>query len=138
VREAGRINLVGLLLLGALAAGVWAAVLLVPLYVDHLDVKEAVTVVHNLAGRVHNDGVLRAELRERTRGLASHLEPDDFGVLRSVPGLGLTDEQIVIERNPVTGSVLVEVRYEREVRLRPTRRTHTLSFRAQREGIPPP
>jgi hypothetical protein len=137
VRDSGKVSLGTLVLLLLLGGAVYVAALYAPLYVDSLDVKEAVAAAHNLAGRNLNDSVLRNEIRQRTSQMGTHEEPDGWGATRTVPGLGLTDEQIRIERNGVTGSVRIEVLWDRTVVLKPTRRTHTFHFRALKEGLPP-
>ena len=137
VRDSGKVSLGTLVLLLLLGGAVYFGAIYLPLWVDSLDVKEAVAAAHNLAGRNLNDAVLRNEIRSRTSEMGTHQEQDTWGNVRTVPGLGLTDEQILIERNPVTGSVRIEVEWERVVTLKPTRREHTFQFRAVKEGIPP-
>jgi hypothetical protein len=135
--NAGKVSLGTLVMLALVASGIYFVVMVAPLYVDHMDVKEAVSVAHNLAGRNPNDGVLRAEIRERTSRMGEHVEKDTWGVERVVPGLGLTDEQILIERSGITQNVRIEVTYERSVRLKPLDYVHTVQFSAVREGLPP-
>ena len=137
MRNAGKVNLVTLVLLALIAGGLYFVVMVAPFYVDHMDVKEAVAAAHNLAGRNPNDGVLRAEIRGRTTRMGQHLERDTWGVEKLVPGLGLTDDQITIERSGVTQNVRIEVAYDREVQLKPTNYIHTMHFSAVQEGIPP-
>lgn len=137
MRNAGKVNLMTLVLLALIAGGLYFVVMVAPFYVDHMDVKEAVAAAHNLAGRNNNDGVLRAEIRGRTTRMGEHLERDTWGVEKVVPGLGLTDDQITIERSGVTQNVRIEVAYDREVRLKPTNYIHTMHFSAVLEGIPP-
>jgi hypothetical protein len=137
VRDSGKVSLGTLVLLLLLGGAVYFAALYVPLWVDSLDVREAVAAAHNLAGQNRNDAVLRNEIRHRTAQMGTHEETDSFGDTVTVPGLGLTDEQILIERNEVTGSVFIEVDWERVVTLWPTRSEHTFSFSAVKEGIPP-
>jgi hypothetical protein len=136
VRDSGKVSLGTLVLLLLLGGAVYVGVLYVPLWVDSLDVKEAVAVAHNLAGHNQPDSFLRGEIRGRTARMGTHEESDGWGGRRVVPGLGLTDEQIVIERNPVTGSVRIAVDWDREVVLRPTQRRHTFHFHVVKEGIP--
>jgi hypothetical protein len=137
VRDAGKVDLGTLLLLALIGGGLYFVVMVAPFYVDHLDVKEAVSAAHNLAGKNSNDEVLRAEIRNRTSRMGEHVEKDSWDVERVVPGLGLTDEQITIERSSVTQDVRIEVTYEREVQLKPTSYIHKMHFSAVREGIPP-
>jgi len=138
VRAAGKVNIGMLLFLAVVAGAIFAAAKVVPFYVDHMDVVEAVEAAFNLAGRNTNDGLLRGEIRERTMRMGSHVETDSWGVDQVVPGLGLTDEQILIERSRVTDNVKIEVTYEREVDFSPLPYTRTLQMRAMKEGIPPP
>lgn len=126
-----------LLLLVAVAGAIFVAVKVVPVYVDHMDVVEAVDATFNLAGRNNNDGILRGEIRSRTMRMGSHVETDTWGAERVVPGLGLTDEQILIERSRITDNVKIEVTYEREVDFSPFSYTRTMQMRAVKEGIPP-
>ncbi len=136
MRHAGKVSLGTLLLLVILGGGIYFVVMVAPFYVDHLDVKEAVSAAHNLAGK-NTDGILIAEIRQRTSQMGSHVERDSWGIEKVVPGLGLTDDQVTIERSSVTENVRIEVAYERQVQLKPLDYVHTLRFRAVQEGIPP-
>lgn len=132
------VNKLGTLaVLAALASAIYVAAKVVPLYVDNLDVKEAVEAAFNLAGRNNNDSILRAEIRERTNRMGSHVETDKWGNDQVLPGLGLTDDQIVIERSRITDNVRIEVTYQREVDLSLFNYVHVVELRAVKEGIPP-
>lgn len=137
VRNHGKVDFGMLLLLALVAGGAYLLVMFVPFYVDHLDVKEAVAAVHNMAGRNPNDGQLRAEIQQRTSRMGSHVERDTWNVEHVVPGLGLTDDQITIERSSVMDDVRIEVNYDREVQLKPSSYVYTLHMRAVTEGPPP-
>ncbi len=130
-------NLGNLAVLAAIASAIYVAAKVVPLYVDNMDVQEAVEAAFNLAGRNTNDGILRAEIRDRTSRMGSHVETDSWGNDRVVPGLGLTDEQILIERSRVTENVRIEVTYQREVDFSLFNYVHLVELRAVKEGIPP-
>ncbi len=130
-------NLGTLAVLAAIASAIYVAAKVVPLYVDNMDVQEAVEAAFNLAGRNNNDGLLRAEIRDRTSRMGSHVETDSWGNDRVVPGLGLTDEQIIIERSRVTENVRIAVTYQREVDLSLFNYVHVLELSAVKEGIPP-
>jgi hypothetical protein len=132
------VNKLGTLaVLAAIASAIYVAVKVVPIYVDNLDVKEAVEAAFNLAGRNNNDGILRGEIRERTSRMGSHVETDKWGNDQVVPGLGLTDDQIVIERSRITDNVRIEVTYQREVDLSLFNYVHVVELSAVKEGIPP-
>jgi hypothetical protein len=126
-----------LAVLAAIAGAIYVAAKVVPIYVDNLDVKEAVEAAFNLAGRNNNDGILRGEIRERTSRMGSHVETDKWGNEQVVPGLGLTDDQIVIERSRITDNVRIEVTYQREVDLSLFNYVHVVELSAVKEGIPP-
>ncbi len=131
-------NLVILLVLTLVVGAIYVGAKVVPFYVDNMDVEEAVGAAFNLAGRNGNDGILRAEIRSRTMRMGSHVETDTWGVDHVVPGLGLTDDLIEIERSRITDNVRIEVTYQRDVEFALFNRTHTLVFHVIREGIPPP
>lgn len=135
-QPSGKVSLGTLILFAAIAGAVYMAVMVVPFYVDNFDVKEAVAVAHNLAGRNNPDAILRSTIRQRTSQMGNHWERDQFDRAYLAPGLGLTDDQIFIERSEVTQNVRIEVRYDRVVRLKPTDRTYTLHFSVVKEGIP--
>ncbi len=132
----GKVSLGSLVFLALVAGVIYAGVMVVPFYVDNLDVKEAVAVAHNLAGKNYSDAMLRSTIRERTSELGSHWEVDEFDRDVLKPGLGLKDDQILIERSEVTQNVRIEVSYERTVQLKPSNAVRTLHFSVVKEGIP--
>jgi hypothetical protein len=131
-------NLVFLAVAAAIAGVIYVVAKVAPFYVDHMDVEEAVSATFNLARRNGNDGVLRAEIRSRTGRMGTHVERDSWGIDQVVPGLGLTDEQIEIERSQITENVRIEVNYQREVDFALFHYVHVLNLRAVKEGLPPP
>ncbi|WP_224241124.1 hypothetical protein [Hyalangium gracile] len=131
-------NLFSLVVAVAVIAALYVAVKVVPFYVDHMDVVEAVDAAFNLAAQTGNDGQLRAEIRSRTGRMGTHVETDSWGVEHVVPGLGLTDEQIEIERSKITDDVRIEVSYQREVEFGLFNAVHVLNFSARKEGVPSP
>jgi hypothetical protein len=137
VREAGKTNIGMLIFLVVIAGAIFVAAKVVPVYVDHMDVVDAVNATFNLAGRNNNDGILRGEIRTRTMHMGNHVETDSWGVDQVVPGLGLKDEQILIERSRITDNVKIEVTYEREVDFSPFGYKRVMQMRAVKEGIPP-
>jgi hypothetical protein len=136
MRPSGKVSFGNLVLLALLAGAIYYGVIVVPLYIDHLDVKEAVAAAHNQSGRTHNEEQLKSEIRTRTSQMGEHVEYDRFDNPTIVPGLGLTDEQISIERSGVSGAVRIEVKYTRTVRLKPSQRLYTKTFSAVKDGVP--
>lgn len=114
----GKIDLVGFLLVFMIAFGIYAALMIVPAYLDNFSVSHAVAVGCVLASSGSSDGKVRTEIRERLR----------TGGEDAVPGLNLTDDQIVIERNEAAQTVSVRVDYARNVKLEPFGRTVRLAF----------
>lgn len=133
MRPYGRINLVSLILIAAVVGGLYAVVMIGPIYADNIDVREAVNQAFNQIAR-NTEEFVRANLREKLRMVGKHKETDEFGYEKEVPGLGLTDDQIVIERNDPAGTVRIEVSYEREVDLKPFNKTIRLQFNEHKEG----
>ena len=131
----GRVSLGTLVFLSLIGGVIYAAVMFVPYYVDNMDVKEAVAVAHARAGQAQ-DPSLRQVIRERTSQMGTHWEHDQYNRPVLKPGLGLRDEQILIERSTVSDSVRIQVDYERQVRLKPTSRYHTLRFSVVKDGPP--
>jgi hypothetical protein len=137
MRPSGKVSFGNLVLLALLAGAVYYGVIVVPLYVDHMDVKEAVAAAHNQSGRNRNDEQLKHEIRMRTSQMGQHVEYDRFNTPSLVPGLGLSDDQISIQRSDVSNDVRIEVKYSRTVRLKPSQRLYTKSFSAVKDGVPP-
>ena len=133
MRPYGRINLVGLILLAVVVGGIYAVVMIGPVYADNIDVQEAVNQAFNQIPR-NTDETVRVNLREKLRMVGKHTETDEFNQEKEVPGLGLTDDQIIIERNDPASTVRIEVNYEREVDLKPFNRTIRLDFHPHKEG----
>lgn len=121
----GKIDLVGFILVLMLAFGIYAALMIVPAYIDNFSVSHAVAVGCNLASSGSSDGKVRREIRERLR----------TGGEDAVPDLNLTDEQIVIERNKAAQTVSVRVDYARNVKLEPFARTVRLAFHPTSESL---
>ena len=127
-------NLVNLTLTVAFVSGAYLAWIYVPLWMDDLDVKQAVA-----AGLGQLTSALGAE-PERVRGemvrrfstVGTHWEERD-GRQVEVPGLGLGPRDIQIERE---GQVVrVTVDYARTVKLVPLERYWTVPFHVTREGV---
>lgn len=135
VRPTGKVNLVGLLLLGAVGAAVYWAVMFVPKYVDNLEVKEAVEASLSSAGRAPDSSVKDAILRRANApSMGSTTRVDESGQPVELPGLGLTEDNIVIDADPNAKKVTVTVEYDRVVVLKPTDNVKVLHFRVENSG----
>jgi hypothetical protein len=122
--------------LALVVGGIYLGVMLVPVYVDNFTVKEAVAVAHNRIAQGADDDTIRAVILERTGRLGYHWERDRFDQNIRVPGLGLTNEEITIERSFTSPNVRIEVNYERRIRFVPSKYVRTLRFRVAKEGVP--
>jgi hypothetical protein len=132
----GKVSFGGLVLLLLVAGVIYLGVMLAPVYVDNFDVKEAATIAFNRIQQGLDDDGIRALILERTGRVGNHWERDQFDRDILVPGLGLTEEQIHIERSGVTGHVRIQVDYSRRVRLKPSNMVRTVNFHVVKEGIP--
>ncbi|HYO66998.1 MAG TPA: hypothetical protein VEU33_13035 [Archangium sp.] len=131
----GKISFGGLVLLTLVAGGIYLGVMFVPLYVDNLDVKEAVTAAFNRSPTSDDDS-LRRLIIERTSDMGTHWETDKFDQDVLMPGLGLTDDHITIERSSVSPEVRIEVEYTRKVQLKPFNQVRIVRFNVVKDGIP--
>jgi hypothetical protein len=133
MRPTGKVNFLALLFMGAIAAGLFYGINYGPAYVDNLEVREAVVSAYNQAKNT-NDPNLRIFIKEKVRKFGTHKEYDNFGQMQELPGLGLKDEQILIERDTVNKTVTITVEYEREIELKPLKRSKTLRFIETKSG----
>jgi hypothetical protein len=136
VRPTGKVNLIGLTLLLGLGAGIYSIVIFGSVYTDNMDVTDAVRSAFNQVGQ-RPEGQILAELQSKLDRIGTHRELNENGVLVEVRGLGVGEEGITFEKNPATNEYLVQVRYVREVRLKPTKRWVKVRFSPSKKGIPP-
>ncbi len=136
MRPSGRVNVVSLVLILALIIGVWLAVHLSKPYLDNLNVKDSVASAYSdvLLGRT--DEQIRNRIIEELNGakVGTHKEYNGYGELVEVPGLGLTAENITIERDDVRRTVRIRIEYDREVKLSPLAKVITLHFNPEKKG----
>ena len=129
-------NLVSLTLTVAVVAGVYLAWIYIPLWLDDLDVREALAAgVGQLTSE--NLGMTEAAIQKtvanRLAKVGYHWEEQD-GRQVQVPGLGLEAEDVQIERGADGKSGRLSVDYVRTVKLRPLDRYWTLRFHTSREA----
>lgn len=135
-RLRGAVNLVNLTLLVAVVSGAYLAWIYVPLWLDDLDVREALAAgVGQLTAE--NSSLDAAGIQKmvalRLSKVGSHWEEQD-GKQIEVPGLGLEPDDVQIERGADGKSGRVTVDYARTVRLKPLNHYWTLRFHTTREG----
>jgi hypothetical protein len=137
LRPRGAVNLVTLVLVLGLAAVGYLAWTFIPPSLDNLDMREATTSAFNRMASDPDDGRIRTYLLGRAKTIGTHWEPGRDGQLVEVPGLGLTDADIILERDPVARTARVRIDYQRDIRLKPTDRLQRLEFHAEKAGMLP-
>jgi hypothetical protein len=130
------VNLVSLTLTVAFLSGAYLAWIYVPLWLDNLDVKQAVSAgVGQLTSELGADPErVRAEVVRRLSNVGSHWEERD-GRQVEVPGLGLDAGDVKLERDGETKVVRLTVDYHRTVKLVPLERYWSVPFHVMREGV---
>jgi hypothetical protein len=130
------VNLVSLTLTVAFLSGAYLAWLYVPLWLDNLDVKQAVSGgLGQLTSELGADPErVRADVVRRLSNVGTHWEERD-GRQVEVPGLGLDARDVQIEREGDTKVVRVTVDYNRTVKLVPLERYWSVPFHVMREGV---
>ncbi len=135
-RPRGAVNLVSLTLTVAVLSGAYLAWIYVPLWLDDLDVREALAAgVGQLTSE--NSGMDAAAIQKlvalRLAKVGYHWEEQE-GRQVQVPGLGLEAKDVEIQRGADGRSGRLTVDYARTVKLNPLDRYWTLRFRTTREG----
>jgi len=130
------VNVVNLTLTAAVVSGAYLAWIYIPLWLDDLDVREALAAgVGQLTSE--NLGMTEAAIQKtvatRLAGVGYHWEVQD-GRQMQVPGLGLEADDVQIERAPDGKSGRLTVDYARTVKLKPLDRYWTLRFHTSREA----
>jgi len=131
------VNLVSLTLLVAVVAGAYLAWLYIPLWLDDLDVREALAAgVGQLTSE--NLGMTEAAIQKvvanRLAHVGYHWEEQD-GRQAQVPGLGIEADDVQIERGADGKSGRLSVDYVRTVKLKPLEQYWTLRFHTSREAM---
>jgi len=128
MRAHGKVNLIAVLILGAVVGGIWWLGSYSGVYLDNLEVKDKVTSAFNSWGIKNEDSIRRMLLMQlNDKHLGKHRETNDFGEEVEVGGLGITDEQLTIEADDVNRQLTVRLEYDREVKpllLKSTKRVH--------------
>jgi hypothetical protein len=129
----GAVSVVSLVLLLGVAAGVYAAWIFVPPYFDNLDVREATSAAFiHMAVDQENDRI-RIYLLDRLKRIGTHWESEGDTLVEK-RGLGLTDSDILIERDPTEHTGRVQVDYQRQVKLWPSERFFSIEFHVEKAG----
>lgn len=139
MKPLGKIELSNLVALAVVAGGIWAVILFSRPVLDNLDVKSALAEAVNQRG--YSEDQLKQFLLTRLNGspganqhVGTHFELDDTGHPIEVPGLGLDEDNIEVDRNTVTGRQTITILYDRTVQLSPLHRQVQLHFSPSKEG----
>lgn len=130
-------NLVSLTLLVAVVAGAYLAWLYIPLWLDDLDVREALAAgVGQLTSESlgMTEAAIQKTVANRLARVGYHWEEQD-GRQVQVPGLGIEAEDVQIERGADGKSGRLSVDYVRTVKLKPLEQYWTLRFHTSREAM---
>lgn len=133
LRARGAVSLFTILLLLGLAVVGYAGWLYIPLFLDNLDMREASSAAFN---RLANDPDLervRGFFLGRANSIGTHWDVKD-GARVEVKGLGLTESDVVIDRDALEHTGHVQVDYTREVKLWPFERYTTFDFHVDKAG----
>ncbi len=138
VRPSGKVNLIGLVILGAIGYGIWWVVTFSGVYLDNIDVRDAVEGAYNESGR-KDDATLVMLMKNQLNlsTLGNHEETDEFGVTSEKGGLGLIDENFSVTRDEVTKRITIIIQYQRKVSLKPLKKFKMVPFRVMKEGPVP-
>ena len=135
-RLRGGVNLVNLTLTVALLSGAYLTWLYVPLWLDDLDVREALAAG---AGQLTSESLgmdapaIQTTVAARLAKVGYHWE-EQGGHQVQVPGLGLEPDEVQIERGADGRSGRLTVDYTRTVKLKPLDRYWTFQFHTMREA----
>src|SRR3954467_1022764 len=130
----GAVNPISIALIAAIGVGIYCVAVFAPAYLDNIDVADAVVSAYNQSGARPNEAILQ-ELKDKLKRIGTHRELNADGELEEVRGLGAADEDVTYEVNP-DNTVDVQVRYVREVRLKPSSRWTKLHFSTKKSGAP--
>jgi hypothetical protein len=130
------VNLVNLTLTVTVVSGAYLGWLYIPLWLDDLDVREALAAgVGQLTSE--NLGMTEAAIQQnvaaRLARVGYHWEEQD-GKQVQVPGIGLEPDDVQIERAADGRSGRLTVDYGRSVKLKPLERYWTVKFHTTREA----
>lgn len=133
-RPRGAVNPLSVLVILAIAAAIYYVAIFSSVYLDNIDVTDAVVSAYNQSGQVPDEQI-RGVLRDKLKRIGTHRELNADGELEEKMGLGVEDENVIYEVNP-DNTVTVQVKYVREVRLKPTSKWTKVKFSPSKHGTP--
>jgi hypothetical protein len=133
LRPRGAVNLVTLVLLLGVAAVAYLGWIFIPPWLDNLDMREATAAAFNRMALDSDDSRIRTFLLAKAKTTGTHWE-NRGGTRVELRGLGLSESDIIIERDAESRSGRVSIDYQREIQLRPIEYFQTLDFHAEKAG----
>ena len=135
MRPSGAVNPISVLLVAALLAAVYWAIVAGPMYLDNFTVREIAETTIPRAYQSSDEALVQDVVtRLNMNEVGWHREDDENGQGLEVPGLGVSAQNVAIERDEAAHHLRVTIRYSRDVRLVPTSKWTTIDFEATKEG----
>ncbi len=116
LEERGAITWVTALLLAGLAAGAYLAVVWVPVWLVHYEVKQVVRDYGNQAIKFRDDRELIEKMCHKLRTLDTEEVVDDTGRVERVPVVDVRPQDVTWERSGENSTLHVSFEYPRRVR----------------------
>ncbi len=132
VRRNGETNPVTIILILALTAAGFYGYHVGPVYWDNLEAKEACAQAFNLYWLNGAESAKSTMLFRLNSKVGKHLEVDDDGVERWLPGLGVDPDNVIIEET--AGTLTVRVTYDRVVHFKPLKKRKVFHVVAEKVG----
>jgi len=129
----GGINPIAVLILAAVAAGVWWLYTFGPVYWDNLTVRETASAAATGYLTGLEEGVMTRVLTRLNKvtmdgSVGWHFETDEEGMEVRKPGLGISEDQVFIGFDEATRTVTVRITYDRVVEMKPFDKRDVVHF----------
>lgn len=122
------------MIVGLIGALYWAVVF-GPAYLDNISMREALDVaVHTRGGDEHVVEAVINRVNFGEHAFGYHYEENENGEQVEVRGMGLTADNISVDRNEQAHTLKVMIDYTRPVRLKPTSTVRSVTFHLEQEG----
>lgn len=135
VRNHGKVNILGILMLLGIAAAAYWAVIIGPIYMQRTDVKGEVTVAFNKFGLDKPDNIVQALIiKLNSPEFGKTLAYNEQGVLVEMPGVNITKDDVEFLANDKLKELTIRVHYKKIVKLVPTSKIKTYPFTVEVKG----
>ena len=137
MRKNGETNPVTYLLVVLIAAALFYAFHVGPVYWDNLTVKEAAQEAVNVY-ILNGEDAAKAGMLSRLNVKSpetSHFEVDADGVESEKPGFGLTEDNVTFTLDEHTKKLTLRVEYDRTIQFKPLKKRKTYHLMIEKVGI---